>query len=352
VIRGGVYSSQELDRALEADPVASAHYAGFDRTRVQAVRATSAQMVYASYRVRDRIYWTRRPVRLAVNEMLLSDGENLARARCGNRLSPTPQAPVGPEVGLDTPEVAGPASAGVVSIPMLTHEVFPGLLESRWFQPGDPGMGGTVAGDPPAGEPRGGGIGTVFPTGLSVASTGLWVSGPPPNAVSPPFPTPVSSAMLPVEYHPPVNHLPGPGFVNGTQFSLVAAPPPPFPGWITPPAATYLAFGPPGGVILFPTRSFSVIPGQTPLNSAQTGGSQSAIAPPAGSALVTGNSPGDPPDPAAGGTQLPSLVVVGDQVRFNNTPEPSTTFLFAGGAVLVAIRRRRRKSRPAAARVP
>lgn len=142
LIRGGAYSAEELDRALAGDRVASAHYAGFDRARVHGMPAQSEQLLYASYRVHDQIYWTRRPVRLTLYEALLTDGEHLARARCGNRLSPTPQAPVGPEVGLDVPEAGDPDPADIFSAPMLRYEVFPGLLQSHWFQAPESGGGG------------------------------------------------------------------------------------------------------------------------------------------------------------------------------------------------------------------
>lgn len=94
VIRGGVYSPGELREALLADPVAAKHYADFHSGAAEIVAAPQAQLLYASYRIDNRVYWTRRPLEIPAGEALISDGENLARARCGNRLSPKPQQPI------------------------------------------------------------------------------------------------------------------------------------------------------------------------------------------------------------------------------------------------------------------
>jgi hypothetical protein len=94
VIRWGAYSAAELIEALDGDPVAARHYLLFRRSSVRTTGASFAEPVFLSYRVGNAIYWTSRPVRLPPGETLLTDGENYARARCGNRISPTPQMPV------------------------------------------------------------------------------------------------------------------------------------------------------------------------------------------------------------------------------------------------------------------
>lgn len=94
VLPGGVGSAAELTSALAHDPVAAAHYAGFQVAAARAVRVERPTMAHVSYRIGDKIYWTRKPVRLALGETLLSDGEHLVRARCGNRISEQAQAPV------------------------------------------------------------------------------------------------------------------------------------------------------------------------------------------------------------------------------------------------------------------
>ncbi|MES2757687.1 MAG: hypothetical protein V4693_09965 [Pseudomonadota bacterium] len=91
VLPGGVHGAAELAFALSSDPVASAHFAGFDVAAARIVRVEKSRLVHVSYRIGDKIYWTKHKVRLAVGEELLSDGTHLVRARCGNRIADAPQ---------------------------------------------------------------------------------------------------------------------------------------------------------------------------------------------------------------------------------------------------------------------
>ena len=94
IIPGGAYSAAELQTALEGDPVAARHYQVFRRSLVHMASANFSAPVFLSYRVGDAVYWTSRPVALPRGEAVVTDGKNFARARCGNRISPTPQTPV------------------------------------------------------------------------------------------------------------------------------------------------------------------------------------------------------------------------------------------------------------------
>lgn len=94
VLPGGVGSPAELNSALARDPVAAAHYAGFNVAAARKVQVQRSRMAHVSYRIGDQIYWTKKPVRLALGETLLTDGEHLVRGRCGNRIADQPQAPV------------------------------------------------------------------------------------------------------------------------------------------------------------------------------------------------------------------------------------------------------------------
>ena len=108
VIRGGVYSAKELKTALSSDTIAALDYADFRTAEAHPVVLEKERLAYVSYRSGNSIYWTRHPVRLVKGETLITDGEHLARACCGNRISETPQEPVSsrePEPSrLDTPE--------------------------------------------------------------------------------------------------------------------------------------------------------------------------------------------------------------------------------------------------------
>jgi hypothetical protein len=101
VVPGGVENVKELKWVAEHDPVVAAHYAGFDYARAQVVRLTLARTVYVSYRIGNRIYWTRRRLTLHKGEKLITDGRMTARTRCANRVEETPQqaaSPVEPPV--------------------------------------------------------------------------------------------------------------------------------------------------------------------------------------------------------------------------------------------------------------
>jgi hypothetical protein len=90
IIPGGARSSRELQSVLAIDPVAAHHYSDFRVHSVSLVRLPTARKVYVSYRIGNRIFWTKEKVTLHAGEPVLTDGTHLARARCGNRISLLP----------------------------------------------------------------------------------------------------------------------------------------------------------------------------------------------------------------------------------------------------------------------
>jgi len=94
VIRGGVRNRTELIKEISKDPVVAAHYSDFDSSQAEIVRVQDEKFVHVSYRIDEKIFWTAKKIRLGPGEALISDGKQLARARCGNRISVTPQEPV------------------------------------------------------------------------------------------------------------------------------------------------------------------------------------------------------------------------------------------------------------------
>jgi hypothetical protein len=91
VVSGGVKDAHELKWVAQHDPVVASHYAGFNYDRAHVVRLALERSVYVSYRIGDRVYWTRRRVRLKKGETVITDGKITARSRCGNRVEETPQ---------------------------------------------------------------------------------------------------------------------------------------------------------------------------------------------------------------------------------------------------------------------
>ena len=100
VIPGGVKNPDDLRYVADHDNAVRRHYAHFDYSHAQLVRAAEAREVYLSYRIRDTVFWTRRKIRLRVGELLLTDGKITARAGCGNQISDTAK----PEVSSEEPD--------------------------------------------------------------------------------------------------------------------------------------------------------------------------------------------------------------------------------------------------------
>lgn len=97
VISGGVHSVDELRIAMRFDPVVAAHFADFDLSRARIEQVTVSRAVYVSYRSGSRISWTSRRVTLHPGETILTDGENQARTRCGNRIKEIAPAEISKE---------------------------------------------------------------------------------------------------------------------------------------------------------------------------------------------------------------------------------------------------------------
>ena len=93
LIPGGVQDASDFAKHRVSDRVLMDHYrdVGAKLARVQLHRD---QWMYASYRVADAVFWTKKRVLVHAGEDLLSDGKNLIRARCGNRLSEQSRTPV------------------------------------------------------------------------------------------------------------------------------------------------------------------------------------------------------------------------------------------------------------------
>jgi len=94
IVPGGVYNAEEAKKAVANDPVVAEHYRDFALDVMHVERVTRPRAVYLSYRLGNQVYWTKRPVRLEPGELLLTDGREAVRARCGNRVSDSAQFPV------------------------------------------------------------------------------------------------------------------------------------------------------------------------------------------------------------------------------------------------------------------
>jgi hypothetical protein len=151
IVPGGVRDAHELKWATEHDPLVAVHYAGFDYAHARVVRLLLSRSVYLSYRIGNRVYWTRHKVALKKGETLLTDGKLTARTRCANRVEEAPQQESSnlepPVAKFDEP--VRPAIGTAVETPPVPLET--ALLN----RPGAPGLGPA----PPLGlyDPIGGG---------------------------------------------------------------------------------------------------------------------------------------------------------------------------------------------------
>jgi hypothetical protein len=91
-----VRSPEELKLAIAKDPIVAEHYAGFDSVRAHVVKLREDKLAYVSYRLGSRVFWTKKKIRLAKGEPLITDGESYARTRCANRVSEKPQPRTSP----------------------------------------------------------------------------------------------------------------------------------------------------------------------------------------------------------------------------------------------------------------
>ena len=168
VVRGGVHSVQELRSAIGRDPVVAKHYSNFKLDRARVIEAKADRDFHVSYRIGGEIFWTKKRLKVAKGEKLITDGTNFTRTRCANVLSEVPRGKTSP--GEPTPEVLdtplnpplgpGPSMPPVVigggpldppsgPIPFMPPAVIGGGPLGPAGGGGDKGGGGDGGGDPP-----------------------------------------------------------------------------------------------------------------------------------------------------------------------------------------------------------
>jgi hypothetical protein len=97
VIPGGVLSREELVNSISSDRVVANHYSRFAVDQAKIVKAEETQFRYVAYRLRNKVYWTKKALRIPKGETLITDGSECARTRCGNMVSAVPMEPVSEE---------------------------------------------------------------------------------------------------------------------------------------------------------------------------------------------------------------------------------------------------------------
>jgi hypothetical protein len=132
VVRGGVHSVEELRQAIAHDHAVAEHYARFQLQRARLVRLNQPALVYLSYRMNGKIFWTRTRHRLTPGEELITDGTISARTKCANQVSARKQLAVSPE------EPPAAALEEVEPPPLLppAQTDFPALYKQALLTPG------------------------------------------------------------------------------------------------------------------------------------------------------------------------------------------------------------------------
>lgn len=222
VVSGGLSGPAAMTAAMKADPVVGEHYKGLRPERFQARVQAGPRRGYVSYRIRDRVYWTRRMVTIAAGETVLSDGSTEIRGRCGNLISNTPQWPVAPEADEPAEEdMDQPAAASQLAQIRRAEPVAPTVTD-RIGLPIASQKGESLLPDPApvlgAGVPV---TGNRYPGGMWVGGGGGGSGGggggaPPPEPPAPVLignllpPPPTAPPGYPPPYYPPQGPPEGP----------------------------------------------------------------------------------------------------------------------------------------------
>jgi hypothetical protein len=328
VVPGGTLAPGEAKSRAAADPIVRQHYAGIQFHKLKPFRLTQPASGYVSYRVGNRIFWTAQRLYLKPGELLLSDGAQWIRGRCGNRISPEPQLPVLP----------GPAPAqATFDTPIWDIPGYEALAADLFRRAGEiplfvlPGNLPPTSLEPTAALP---------PQAYAVTPPPALISGPFPGGLPTPrdpggieIPT---TYFLPVWLEPPVLEVPG--FV------------------VTP----WRPIFPPAGGTPFEVFNYSpvalpqpvLIAGGIPFLPGAPGGNLPLLIPPEWRAPIFPASPGQPPVeepgvvPPGESNPSPQLPRPPDPETeppppFEPIPEPGTVLLtLAAVLVLVCLRAR------------
>lgn len=190
IVAGGAASADELQKAIDADPVVAGHYANFDLSKTRVEKLTKPKVAFVSYRMGNDIYWTRKPLVIRAGERILTDGENIARTRCANQLSALP----GPTSEFEPPAVT-------LDTPVLQTLPMPPLaltLPPYGFVPMPPN--GVSYPIPPSGIP--------VPPGTGVVPQPTGTRAPTDTNVEPPDEVPSDPPLPPPSGNPPAPPLP------------------------------------------------------------------------------------------------------------------------------------------------
>jgi hypothetical protein len=117
VIPGGVLDERELADSIAKDEVVRKHYGDLEPDRMWFTRTKEPMAAYVSYRKGSDVRWTSHPVTIPANELVLTDGKHMVRARCGNRIEVKKPEPLPAQV--IPPDIPPPDIAMETGLPSL-----------------------------------------------------------------------------------------------------------------------------------------------------------------------------------------------------------------------------------------
>ena len=144
VVPGGVLDGRELADSMAKDPVAREHYQGIHPEQLWQKEVEAPMLAYVSYRKDNQVYWTDHKVKIAAGESVLTDGVNLVRGRCGNRIAfrrPTPLGKVSTPPEAPPPDVVFETPLPKLLPPTITEPLPPEVslaqraIDHRYWQP-------------------------------------------------------------------------------------------------------------------------------------------------------------------------------------------------------------------------
>ncbi len=144
MIPGGVYEPKELSASLEKDPALREHYKGVNVDSLIAVRTQSAMLAKVSYRKDGHISWTSKAIAIPAGEMVLTDGKQMIRSRCGNRIQMQTEATHREKSQINTEEASivaaleTPLPSIVPPLPPYQPVIPPGVKPADTGGPSDP----------------------------------------------------------------------------------------------------------------------------------------------------------------------------------------------------------------------
>jgi hypothetical protein len=384
VVPGGVYTIEELLEAEREDRVAAAHFAGFQKALLREEVLAKDLRAYVSYRVRNAVYWTRKPVLVRRGEKVITDGVRMLRTRCGNLISEAPEQPVAsledPELALEMAQTpAHPLVPLSLSPPSSPWEAMPSgaLLPQVPVAPAgglflEPVMQTLVPPAPLGTEQTPLAVTTAgLESGLAPPLSGSWApfSGMP--GWAPPTPTPTIHTENPGGYVTPVIFAPLPGTPPATIVVTITQLVYPLPletglNILTPvypilPMSVPSAPGggpeggsgtPSGDTATSPSSTPPYPPVSVPASSAVTIPSDPPVFPPDYPPYY----PDVPPPTQIGGGPFPTnpmgppIDVPPSSPADEPVPEPGAGWLASGGLALCAVAAVMRRRRQAAAR--